>query len=147
MTPTQTVYGVCKEVVAKAGIARDEIDFTAAGSADYLEGRPFSFGQALRYEGAWPLIHETHLEMDGAWAAYYAWLRLLTGKYDTALIHKLEQEQRGVPASRPEYHPRPLLRSGHWHRSYRPGGDAGQVLYGPLRHHLGAAGQGGGDKP
>lgn len=86
MTPTQTVYGVCKEVVAKAGIPREEIDFTAAGSADYLEGRPFSFGQALRYEGAWPPINETHLEMDGAWAAYYAWLRLLTGKYDTALI-------------------------------------------------------------
>ena len=86
MTPTQTVYGVCKEVVAKAGIRRDEIDFTAAGSADYLEGRPFSFGQALRYEGAWPPISETHLEMDGAWAAYYAWIRLQTGNYDTALI-------------------------------------------------------------
>ena len=86
LLPAQLVYGVCKEVVAKAGIPRSEIDFTAAGSADYLEGRPFSFGQALRYEGAWPPINETHLEMDGAWAAYYAWLRLLTGKYDTALI-------------------------------------------------------------
>ncbi len=86
VTPTQPVYGVCKEVVAKAGIPRHEIDFTAAGSADYLEGRPFSFGQALRYEGAWPPISETHLEMDAGWAAYYAWLRILTGKYDTALI-------------------------------------------------------------
>ena len=86
LTPTQTVYGVCKEVVAKAGIPRQEIDFTAAGSCDYLEGRPFSFGQALRYEGAWPPISETHLEMDAAWGAYYAWLRLQTGTYDTALI-------------------------------------------------------------
>ncbi len=86
LMPAQMVYGVCKEVVAKAGIDRSEIDFTAAGSADYLEGRPFSFGQALRYEGAWPPINETHLEMDGGWAAYYAWIRLVTGKYDTALV-------------------------------------------------------------
>jgi acetyl-CoA acetyltransferase len=86
LLPAQMVYAVCKEVVAKAGIPHEEIDFMAAGSADYLEGRPFSFGQALRYEGAWPPVNETHLEMDGAWAAYYAWLRLLTGKYDTALI-------------------------------------------------------------
>lgn len=41
MTPTQTVYGVCKEVVAKTGIPREEIDFTAAGSAwPKLKGRP-----------------------------------------------------------------------------------------------------------
>jgi acetyl-CoA acetyltransferase len=36
--------------------------------------------------GAWPPISESHVEMDGAWALYEAWVRLQHGDIDTALV-------------------------------------------------------------
>lgn len=80
------VYAVASAAVKQAGIPRQEIDFTVSGSSDYLEGRPFGFSIALQYMGAWPPIEESHVEMDGAWAAYYAWLRLQTERCRTALV-------------------------------------------------------------
>jgi acetyl-CoA acetyltransferase len=77
---------VIKDAVARAGLARHEIDFTTAGSADVLEGRPFSFGFALDVAGAVPPIEESHVEADGAWAAYEAWVRIQAGDADSALV-------------------------------------------------------------
>ena len=42
--------------------------------------------QNLEAEGAWPPISESHVEMDGAWALYEAWVRLQHGDIDTALV-------------------------------------------------------------
>ncbi len=42
---------------------------------------------ALDGVGAWPPISESHVEMDGAWALYEAWTKLLTGDADTALVY------------------------------------------------------------
>ena len=36
--------------------------------------------------GAWPPISESHVEMDGAWALYEAWVRLQHGDIDSALV-------------------------------------------------------------
>lgn len=85
-TPAELVYPVVKEAVARSGLGRHEIDFTAAGSADVLEGRPFSFGFALDVTGAVPPIEESHVEADGAWAAYEAWMRIQAGDADSALV-------------------------------------------------------------
>ena len=70
----------------RAGIDRREIGFTCAGSCDYLTGGPFAFVQNLEAAGAWPPISESHVEMDGAWALYEAWVRLQHGDIDTALV-------------------------------------------------------------
>ena len=37
--------------------------------------------------GPWPPIQETHVEMDGAWALYEAWVKLQLGDVDTALVY------------------------------------------------------------
>ncbi len=54
---------------------------------DYLAGQPFSFVTALDAIGAWPPIRESHVEMDGAWALYEAWVRLQHGDIDSALVY------------------------------------------------------------
>jgi acetyl-CoA acetyltransferase len=67
-------------------VNRKEIGFTCSGSCDYLAGAPFAFVSNLEATGAWPPISESHVEMDGAWAMYEAWVRLQEGDIDTALV-------------------------------------------------------------
>jgi acetyl-CoA acetyltransferase len=84
-TETQMLLPVLNEAIAAAGIDRSDIDFTCSGSADYLQGAPFTFVANLEATGAWPPISESHVEMDGAFALYEAWVRLQHGDIDVAL--------------------------------------------------------------
>ena len=72
--------------IAHAGIQRKDIGFTCSGSCDYLTGGPFAFVANLDAAGAWPPIAESHVEMDGAWALYEAWVRLQHGDIDIAVV-------------------------------------------------------------
>ena len=45
--------------------------------------------------GAWPPITESHVEMDGAWALYEAWLKIQAGHADTALIYGYSKASPG----------------------------------------------------
>jgi acetyl-CoA acetyltransferase len=65
----------------------DDIGFTCSGSTDYLAGTAFSFVSTLDGVGPWPPIQESHVEMDGAWALYEAWVKLQLGEIDTALVY------------------------------------------------------------
>lgn len=65
----------------------DDVGFTCSGSTDYLAGVGFSFVSTLDGVGPWPPIQESHVEMDGAWALYEAWVKLQLGEIDTALIY------------------------------------------------------------
>ena len=85
-TETQMLLPVIAEAVERSGIPRREIGFTCSGSADYLTGAPFAFVATLEAAGAWPPIAESHVEMDGAWALYEAWVRLQHGDVDSALV-------------------------------------------------------------
>ncbi len=85
LSETQLLYPVVTEAIKQSGIPRDEIGFTCAGSCDYLQGAPFAFVSNLEATGAWPPISESHVEMDGAWALYEAWVRLQDGDIDVAL--------------------------------------------------------------
>jgi acetyl-CoA acetyltransferase len=58
-------------------------------------GRPFSFVMALDAVGAWPPIEESHVEMDGAWALYEAWVRLQHGDVDSALVYSFGRSSLG----------------------------------------------------
>jgi acetyl-CoA acetyltransferase len=69
--------------------------FTCSGSCDYLAGAPFSFVSALDALGAWPPISESHVEMDGAWALYEAWVRLQHGDVDSALVYGFGKSSQG----------------------------------------------------
>ena len=76
---------VVTEAIEKSGIPRREIGFTCSGSSDYLAGQSFSFVMAVDSLGAWPPIAESHVEMDGAWALYEAWIKIQCGEADSAL--------------------------------------------------------------
>ncbi len=85
LSETQVILPVITEAVERAGISRSDIGFTCSGSADYLSGTPFAFVANLEAVGAWPPISESHVDMDGAWALYEAWVRLQHGDVDVAL--------------------------------------------------------------
>src|SRR5271165_2942188 len=75
------------DVFRATGLTRRDIGFWCSGSSDYLAGRAFSFVQAVDAIGSVPPIMESHVEMDGAWALYEAWVKILTGEVDTALVY------------------------------------------------------------
>ena len=77
------------------GITRSDIDFWCSGSSDYLAGRAFSFISAIDAIGAVPPINESHVEMDGAWALYEAWIKILTGEVDVALAYGFGKASAG----------------------------------------------------
>jgi len=86
---------VVKEAVRASGLARADIDFTCSGSSDFLQGQPFAFVMALDGIGAWPPIKESHVEMDGAWALYEAWVKIQTGEVDSALVYAFGKTSSG----------------------------------------------------
>jgi acetyl-CoA acetyltransferase len=83
----EIVMPVAAEAIEAAGLTGARVDFTVSGSSDYLQGTPFAFVMALDAVGAWPPICESHVEMDGAFALYEAWIKLQTGEIDTALVY------------------------------------------------------------
>jgi acetyl-CoA acetyltransferase len=86
---------VITEVFGNIGITKDDVDFICSGSTDYLIGGPFSFVMALDAVGVWPPRSESHVEMDGAWALYEAWVLLQEGKIDAALVYSFGRSSLG----------------------------------------------------
>ncbi|MEU9631232.1 thiolase domain-containing protein [Streptomyces luteogriseus] len=95
LSEVEMLMPVLHEVLDSTGLKTADIDFTCSGSSDYLAGRAFSFTLALDGVGAWPPISESHVEMDGAWALYEAWTKLLTGDADTALVYSYGKSSPG----------------------------------------------------
>ncbi|MEU6318625.1 thiolase domain-containing protein [Streptomyces sp. NPDC047009] len=95
LSEVEMLMPVLHAVLEQTGLRTADIDFTCSGSSDYLAGRAFSFTLALDGVGAWPPISESHVEMDGAWALYEAWTKLLTGDADTALVYSYGKASPG----------------------------------------------------
>lgn len=94
----QLLVPVVADAIAMAGIDRRAIGFTCAGSCDYLTGGPFAFVSNLEAAGAWPPISESHVEADGAWALFEAWVRLQEGDIDVALVFGSGKSSPSDPA-------------------------------------------------
>ncbi|MEV4171770.1 thiolase domain-containing protein [Nonomuraea sp. NPDC049709] len=93
LTEPELILPVINEVKERTGLKR--FGFTCSGSCDYLAGAPFSFVSALDALAAWPPISESHVEMDGAWALYEAWVRLQHGDIDSALVYGFGKSSLG----------------------------------------------------
>jgi acetyl-CoA acetyltransferase len=87
---------VVQEAVKNSGLARERIQFTTLASSDFWAGQAFAFVRALDAAGAYPVIDDSHVDMDGAFALYEAWVRLQTGEVDTALVYALGKSSAGV---------------------------------------------------
>lgn len=95
LSEVEMLMPVLHQVLGATGLRARDIGFTCSGSSDYLAGRAFSFTMALDGVGAQPPISESHVEMDGAWALYEAWVKLRTGEADTALVYAYGKSSPG----------------------------------------------------
>jgi acetyl-CoA acetyltransferase len=86
---------IFQQVLDQTGLGRADIGFWCSGSSDYLAGRAFSFVSAVDAIGAFPPVMESHVEMDGAWALYEAWVKVLTGEVDVALAYGFGKSSAG----------------------------------------------------
>src|SRR5512140_1855256 len=94
---TEMLYPVVRQALADCGVERAAIDYQISGSTDYMDGRPFGFVAALDVMGSWPARQDLHLEMDAAFCAYYAWVRMQAGECDTALVAAHGKLSEGEP--------------------------------------------------
>jgi acetyl-CoA acetyltransferase len=86
---------VLRAALEPTGLTTQDMGFTVSGSSDYLAGQAFAFVSALDAVGPWPPIAESHVEMDGAFALYEAWVRLQHGDIDTALVYAFGKSSPG----------------------------------------------------
>ena len=94
---------------------RSDIGFSCSGSSR-LPGRPVvlvRLGASTR-SARWPPINESHVEMDGAWALYEAWVKIQTGEVDTALVYGFGKSSAGVLRRRPGAPARPVHVAPLW---------------------------------
>ena len=84
------------QLYSELGISQRDIGFWCSGSSDYLAGRAFSFLNSIDSIGAVPPINESHVEMDAAWALYEAYIKVLTGEVDTALVYGFGKSSAGT---------------------------------------------------
>src|SRR6266446_3173600 len=94
---SEILYPEVRSALDQCDVERAAIDYQVAGSADYVDGRPFGFVAALDVMGSWPAKQDLHLEMDAAFAAYYAWVRMQAGDCDTALVCGYGKNSEGEP--------------------------------------------------
>lgn len=84
-----------REAKDAVGLEQHEIGFTCSGSSDFLAGQAFSFVMTIDGCGPVPPISESHVEMDGAFALYEAWVKLQIGEIDTALVYSYGKSSPG----------------------------------------------------
>lgn len=94
----ELVRSVLSEALAQVGLTRRDIHFFCSGSCDYIQGVPFSFVAAVDALGAFPPIEESHVEMDGAFALYEAYVRLQHGDIETAAVFAFGRPSLGDAA-------------------------------------------------
>lgn len=95
---TQLLLHAITDALEPLGLTRADVDFTCLGSCDYVTGQAFSFVGNLDAIGAWPPKRDSHVEMDGAWALYEAWLRLHEGDIEIAVVTGSGRSSTGDPA-------------------------------------------------
>ena len=91
------IMSCVNDLLSRTGMDRNDVQFTIAGSCDYLSGAPFAFVSNIDGVGAWPPVYESHVEMDGAWALNEAWHRLMLGDIETAFVIGSGKSSPGTP--------------------------------------------------
>lgn len=97
LSETQLLVNAISDALGTVGLTRADVDFTCLGSCDYITGQAFSFVQNLDALGAWPPKQDSHVELDGAWALYEAWLRLQHGDIEIAVVTGSGRSSTGDP--------------------------------------------------
>jgi hypothetical protein len=77
---------VVEEALAAAGVGRDDVEIICSASSEFLNGVVGTVMGAFDAFPGWPPRTHSHLDGDGAFALYEAWIRLLAGEAETALV-------------------------------------------------------------
>jgi acetyl-CoA acetyltransferase len=77
---------VVDRALAAAGVSPDEVGVVCSAGSEFLSGVVGTVMGAFDAMPCWPPRTHTHLEGDGAFALYEAWVRLMTGAADVALV-------------------------------------------------------------
>jgi acetyl-CoA C-acetyltransferase len=83
-TVRELIYDVTVEVLAKTNLTKDDVDTVVASTSDYWQGMGCS--NVFHYDAAAGYLKDsTKAEEDGALGFMYAYMRVLSGHFDTAL--------------------------------------------------------------
>jgi acetyl-CoA C-acetyltransferase len=74
-----------REALVSAGLKREDVSTVVTATNDYLDGRTISNMRTVEPSGA-SQKDESKVEMDGAFAALYAIMRILSGFHDVAMV-------------------------------------------------------------
>ncbi|HXY93845.1 MAG TPA: lipid-transfer protein [Acidimicrobiia bacterium] len=77
---------VVAEALGASGLSRDNVGVVCSASSEFLNGVVGSVMGAFDAFPGWPPRTHSHLEGDGAFALYEAWIRVLAGETDAALV-------------------------------------------------------------
>ncbi|NIM46439.1 MAG: thiolase family protein, partial [Nitrososphaeria archaeon] len=81
----EMIYEVTKEALSNAGLVKADLDTVIEATSDYWDGTSCSNVPILTAAGAY-LKEESKVEDDGAFAFIYAYMRILSGLFNTALV-------------------------------------------------------------
>src|SRR5438046_8186858 len=94
---SEILYPEVRSALDQCDVERAAIDYQVAGCTHSIAGRRCGLVTALDVMGSWPAKQDLHLEMDAAFAAYYAWVRMQAGDCDTALVCGYGKNSEGEP--------------------------------------------------
>jgi len=80
------VYSVCREVMDKAGLKRDQVDTVVSASSDVFHGGISCANSYYWDSGAAFLKNGSRQDAESLFAFQYALMRILSGHYNTALV-------------------------------------------------------------
>jgi acetyl-CoA C-acetyltransferase len=90
------IYETVSALLAKTGITINDVDTVIGAGDDVLDGRSISNVFTAEYAGAF-LKEESKVEDDGAFAASYAFMRIASGSFDTALVYAYSKASDSSP--------------------------------------------------
>jgi len=84
-TVRELIYDVTVETLAKTNLTKDDVDTVVASTSDYWQGMGCS--NVFHYDAAAGYLKDsTKAEEDGALGFMYAYMRVLSGHFNTALV-------------------------------------------------------------
>ena len=90
------IYETVSDLLAKTGLTNNDVEVVIGAGDDVLDGRSISNVFTAEYAGAF-LKEESKVEDDGAFAAAYAFMRIASGSFDTALVYAYSKASDSSP--------------------------------------------------
>lgn len=85
-TVEDMIFETVRDLLEQTGLTIDDVGTVVGAGDDVLDGRSISNVFTAEYAGAF-LKEESKVEDDGAFAAAYAFMRIASGSFDTALVY------------------------------------------------------------